>query len=161
MSRSVARFGEPRAAAMTRRRLGMLAVVCAVLPAAVSAAALSDADKREVRQVVEAQLKAFAQDDAGRAYAHASAEIQAQFGDATSFMAMVRGAYPMLIRPAAVSFSPPQVEARTPESVKQLVRLRDRGGRLWIATYLLQRQAGAGWRISGCVVAPDSEGLST
>lgn len=161
MSSSLARFGEPRAAAMTRRRLGMLAVVCAVLPAAVGAAALTDADKREIRQVVEAQLNAFAQDDAGRAYAHASAEIQAQFGDANNFMAMVRSGYPMVIRPAAVSFFLPQVEKLTPESVKQLVRLRDREGRLWIATYLLQRQADTGWRISGCVVVPDSDKSST
>ena len=116
---------------------------------------------RDVRQVVEAQLKAFAQDDAGRAYSYASPEIQAQFGDANSFMAMVRSGYPMVMRPAAVSFFLPQVEERTPESVKQLVRLRDHAGRLWIAAYLLQRQAGAGWRISGCVVAPDSDRSST
>jgi len=146
---------------MTRRRLGVVAVVCAILPAAVSAAALSEADMRDVRQVVEAQLKAFAQDDAGRAYSYASPEIQAQFGDANNFMAMVRSGYPMVIRPAAVSFFLPQVEERTPESVKQLVRLRDHAGRLWIAAYLLQRQAGAGWRISGCVVAPDSDRSST
>jgi hypothetical protein len=93
MSSSLASFIEPRAGAMTRRRLGVVAVVCAILPAAVSAAALSEADKRDVRQVVEAQLKAFAQDDAGRAYSYASPEIQAQFGDANNFMAMVRSGY--------------------------------------------------------------------
>ena len=45
--------------------------------------------------------------------------------------------------------------------MKQLVRLRDHEGRLWIATYLLQRQSGAGWRIGGCAVAADSEKSST
>lgn len=94
MSSSVASFGERRAAAMTRRRLGAVAVVCAILP-------------------------------------------------------------------AAVSFLLPQAEARAPKSVQQLVRLRDHEGRLWIAAYLLQRQAGAGWRISACVVAPDSDRWST
>ena len=161
MSGSSPSFGEPRAGSMTRRRLGVFAMVFAILPGAVSAAALSEADQRDVRQVVEAQLKAFAQDDAARAYAYASPEIQTQFGDANNFMAMVRSGYPMVIRPAAVSFFLPRVEKCTPESVKQLVRLRDQQGRLWIATYLLQRQADAGWRISGCVVAPDSEKSST
>jgi hypothetical protein len=56
----------------------------------VSAAALSEADMCDVRQVVEAQLKAFAQGDASRAYSYASPEIQARFGDANNFMAMVR-----------------------------------------------------------------------
>jgi len=36
------------------------------------------------------------------------------------------------------------------------VQLRDREGRLWMATYMLERQADAGWRISGCVVVADS-----
>ena len=161
MSISLASFGEPRATAITRRRLGVGAVFCAFLPATWSAAALNEADSRDVRQVVEAQLQAFAQDDAGLAYSYASPEIQAQFRDANNFMAMVRSGYPMVIRPAAVSFFQPRLDERTPESVKQLVRLRDHEGRLWIATYLLQRQAGAGWRISGCVVVPDSDRSST
>ena len=76
-------------------------------------------------------------------------------------MAMVRSGYPMVVRPAAVSFFQPQVEIGTPATVTQLVQLRDREGRLWKATYLLQRQTGAGWRIGGCVVAADSGRSST
>ena len=107
------------------------------------------------------QLEAFAADDAARAFPHASASIQTQFGDANNFMAMVRGGYPMVVRPAAVSFFQPQVEVGTPATVTQLVQLRDREGRLWKATYLLERQTGAGWRISGCVVAADNGKSST
>lgn len=160
-SSSNPRLGEARTAAMTRRRLGIAALAGVILPLAAVAAPLSESDKRAVRQVIEAQLKAFAAGDAARAYSYASPEIQAQFGDAANFMAMVRSGYPMVIRPAAVSFFLPQPEAGTPASVKQLVRLRDREGRLWIATYLLQRQAGGGWRIGGCAVAADSETSST
>jgi Domain of unknown function (DUF4864) len=149
------------AGAWTRRRLGHLALISLLLPTAAGAALLAEPDARAVRQVVEAQLEAFAADDAARAFAYASASIQAQFGDANAFMAMVRSGYPMVIRPAAVSFFQPQVEIGTPETVKQLVQLRDREGRLWMATYLLQRQGGAGWRISGCVVAADSGKSST
>jgi hypothetical protein len=161
MSGRLTSLGGARAGAMTRRRLGVVALVGVLLPAAAIAAVLSEPDKRAVRQVIEAQLEAFAAGDAGRAYAYASPEIQAQFGDANNFMAMVRSGYPMVIRPAAVSFFLPQLEEGAPGSVKQLVRLRDAEGRLWIATYLLQRQAGAGWRIGGCAVAPDSEKSST
>ena len=108
------------------------------------------------RQVVEAQLDAFAADDAERAFSYAATGIRAQFGDANNFMAMVRRGYPMVIRPAAVSFFQPQRDVGTPETVTQLVQLRDREGRLWNATYLLEQVTGAGWRISGCVVAAGS-----
>jgi hypothetical protein len=45
--------------------------------------------------------------------------------------------------------------------VTQALQLRDDEGRLWMATYLLERQAGMGWRISGCVVAADSSNSLT
>ena len=76
-------------------------------------------------------------------------------------MAMVRSGYPMVVRPAAVSFFQVLVEMGTSPTVTQLVQLRDREGRLWKATYLLERQTGAGWRIGGCVVATDSGKSST
>lgn len=139
-----------------RRWLGCLLVIGLLAPAAAGAAALAAPDARAVRQVVEAQLDAFAADDAGRAFSYASAALQAQFGDASRFMAMVRGAYPMVVRPAAVSFFQAQAQAGTANVVAQAVQLRDHEGRLWLATYLLERQAGDGWRISACVVAADS-----
>ena len=115
------------------------------------------ADAHAVRDVVQAQLEAFAADDAERAFSYASASIRAQFGDAASFMAMVRGGYPMVVRPAAVSFFQAQTDDGAAVTVRQTVQLRDREGRLWRATYLLERQAGVGWRISACVVVADSE----
>ena len=107
--------------------------------------------------MVQAQLEAFAADDAERAFSYASASIRAQFGDAASFMAMVRGGYPMVVRPAAVSFFQAQTDDGAAVTVRQTVQLRDREGRLWRATYLLERQAAVGWRISACVVVADSE----
>ena len=150
-----------QAGAWTRRRLACVALIGLLVPTAAVAALLAEPEARAVRQVVQAQLEAFAADDAGRAFSYASASIQAQFGDANNFMAMVRRGYPMVVRPAAVSFFQPQVEAGTPATVTQLVQLRDREGRLWKATYVLERQTGAGWRISGCVVAADSGKSST
>lgn len=150
-----------KAGAWTRRRLECAALIVLLVPTLAGAALLAEPDVRAVRQVVEAQLEAFAADDAARAYSYASASIQAQFGDANNFMAMVRSGYPMVVRPVAVSFFQPQLQIGTLATVTQLVQLRDREGRLWKATYVLERQAGAGWRISGCVVAADNGKSST
>lgn len=142
-----------------RRGLGCVALLGLLAPAAAGAAVLAEADARAVRKVVEAQLDAFAADDAERAFSYASASIRAQFGDATNFMAMVRSGYPMVVRPAAVSFFQAQSDKGAEGAkvtVRQAVHLRDLEGRLWTATYLLERQAGAGWRINGGVVRADS-----
>lgn len=121
------------------------------------AQALSAADARAVRAVVDAQLAAFAAGDAERAFSYASAGIRAQFGNAATFMAMVQGSYPMVVRPAAVSYFQPQASDR---AVLQRVQMRDGDGRSWLATYRLARHQ-ADWRIEGCVVVPDTGSTST
>ena len=73
-------------------------------------------------------------------------------------MSMVLAGYPMLAQPAVTSFFVPEWIAGT---VVQKVQLKDRAGRLWIATYQLQQQADASWRINGCAVVPDPGNSST
>jgi hypothetical protein len=149
--------GPDKAVAWIRRRLVFLAMLCLLAPMPAGAKTLAASDVSAVRKVVEAQLAAFAADDAERAFSYASRGIRAQFGDATTFMAMVRSGYPMVVRPAAVSFFLPQAESgAAPFTVRQDVQFRDREGRLWMATYTLERQADAGWRISGCTVVADN-----
>jgi hypothetical protein len=135
---------------LRRRALLSLALLG---PAVAGAATLAESDARAVRAVVQAQLDAFAADDAERAYAYASPTIRNQFGDAATFMAMVRSGYPMVIQPASVAFFQP---ASVDGVVLQKLQLRDSAGRLWLATYQLEQQAGVGWRINGCVVTPDA-----
>jgi Domain of unknown function (DUF4864) len=118
---------------------------------------LDEPEARAVRQVIEAQLAAFAANDAEQAFSLASSGIRAQFGNANNFMAMVRRGYPMVVRPDAVFFFQAETDEDSPQAVSQLVGLRDRDGRHWKATYLLQRQSGGDWRISGCVIAADSD----
>lgn len=154
-----------RGAVLVRLRLwlGRIALFAVHATVAAQAAVLAEPDASAVRQVIESQLEAFAVDDPERAYAYAAPGIRAQLGDATTFMAMVRGGYPMLIRPAAVSFllvrsqEEPASTSSTAQQVVQVVQVRDREGRLWRATYTLERQAGAGWRISGCRVVAESD----
>lgn len=113
---------------------------------------VSASDRRAVRNVVEAQLKALTEEDAERAFSFASPGIREQVGDAASFMTMVRSAYPMLIHPEAVSFFQPEGSGKL---IAQVVQFRDHEGKLWRAVYELERQADRHWRINGCIVLPD------
>ena len=109
-------------------------------------------DAHAIRAVIEAQLQAMAEGDATRAFSYASPSVRMQFGDAPSFMTMVRQGYPMLIRPSSTLFLRPEA---VEDAVVQTVHLRGEDGRPWRATYLLQRQKDRSWRINGCMVEPD------
>ena len=65
------------------------------------------------------------------------------------FLALVRGAYPMVYRPASVTFHKPQQDNG---SVLQLVEITDAQAKSWLALFALEQQPDASWRISGCVV---------
>lgn len=127
--------------------------------AAVPAAAdpVSTADAKAVRTVVEAQLAAFAADDAKRAFSYAAPAIRDMFGSADQFMAMVRAGYPVIYRPSAVIFLQPEwIQGQ----LVQGVQLTDASGALWLAIYRLDRQADKSWRISGCEVQPSAGKLT-
>ncbi|MBK8121284.1 MAG: DUF4864 domain-containing protein [Sulfuritalea sp.] len=155
-SHSCTLTGLGQAVGWVRRWLACVAVLGLLAPLAAGAAILAEPDARAVRQVIEAQLDAFAADDAERAFSYASSSIRARFSDADNFMATVRDGYPMVMRPAAVSYFQAQTIGGAKGTVSQPVQLRDRAGCLWRATYLLERKAGAGRRINGCVVRTDS-----
>ncbi|MEO5733379.1 MAG: DUF4864 domain-containing protein [Rubrivivax sp.] len=119
---------------------------------------LPASDAQAVRATVEAQLAAMAADDSERAFGYASPALRRQFGDAQRFMALVRQAYPMVIRPAAAVFFVPLVDGA---GVLQQVQLRDADGQLWLASYRLARQPDGIWRIEGCSVVADTARRST
>jgi hypothetical protein len=144
-----------------QHHLRRLVAACALGLAGLGAAAaadLSSGDAQTVRQVVQEQLRAFAANDAQRAFALADPGIRSKFENADQFMAMVRSQYPMVHRPATVLFLKAEADGAT---VFQRVRLTDAGGTGWLATYLLHRQKDHQWRISACVVVPDGPRLST
>ena len=120
----------------------MISVSAAAQPAAVSAA-----DMRSAREVVQAQLDAFAADDGPRAFSFATQGLRAMFGNADRFMAMVRAGYPVVYRPASVAFLVPEWLDR---ELIQGVHFTDEQGGLWLALYRLQRQRDNTWRINGC-----------
>lgn len=150
-------FGKTRLAALKALvalapLAAFLGLLCFAGPGA--AAEPPAADAQAARAVVEAQLQAFAADDAAAAFSHAAPALRERFGSAQAFMAMVRGSYPVVYRPASVAFL--VAEALDGEIV-QPVHFRDRAGVLWLATYRLQRQPDRSWRISACQLAESRE----
>jgi len=76
--------------------------------------------------------------------------VREAIGSSGRFLAMVRGAYPMVYRPASVTFHKAEEEDG---SVLQLVEITDENAKSWIALFAMERQPDSSWRISGCAVA--------
>lgn len=113
------------------------------------AAPFTAADEKTVRTVVEAQLAAFAKDDAVKAFSYAAPNIREAIGTADAFLTMVRRDYPVVYRPASVAFL--KAEGKD-DDVVQRVQMLDASGNSYLAVYSLQRQKGNVWRITGCAV---------
>jgi len=142
---------------MIRRRSLALATLAAMAVPLRAANDVAPADAKAVRVLIEAQLAAFASDDANKAYSYAAPGIQTMFGSADRFLAMVRESYPVVYRPASVAFLQPEwIDGK----LIQRVQMSDVAGAPWIVVYELERQADRSWRIAGCVAAR-GQGRST
>ena len=124
------------------------ALLIAVAPLLAAAqGAVSPDDARAVRAVIEAQLEAFRDDDAVRAFSLATPGIREKFGSPENFMKMVRRAYAVVYRPESVAFEAPVViDGR----IVQPVRMTDAEDRAWLALYPMERQPDGSWRTDGC-----------
>ena len=137
------------------RRRWLMAALCGglavVSPLPLRAAPdVSAADAKAVREVIEAQLAAFAADDADKAFSYAAPGIRAMFVTAERFLAMVRQGYPVVHRPATVTFLKPEW---LDDKLIQRVQMTDAAGAPWMVVYELERQADRAWRIAACVAA--------
>jgi hypothetical protein len=140
---------------MRRRMLTLTAVVVGLLALPLAQAAdVSVKQAAQIQALVQAQLKAFAADDAVRAFSFATPRIRKAFGNADAFLAMVRTSYPMVYRSASVSFFKPE---KLDGVWVQRVQMSDEQGALWQVTYALVLQRDKSWRINGCEVSA-SEG---
>jgi hypothetical protein len=136
---------------VVRRALQLLLVACVGLGAvSASAGGLNAKDQKAIIGVVQAQLDAFAHDDAALAFSYAAPNIRQQIGSAENFLAMVRNRYQVVYRPSSATFMQPHGEA---SKAILKVQLTDEGGDSWTATYTLQKQKDKAWRITGCEVA--------
>ena len=129
--------------------IGVLWAALLIVPP-VRASEVARGDVKAVRQVIEAQLAAFAEDDAEKAFSFAAPSIRESFGTAEKFMAMVRRGYPVVYRPTSVRFLEPVMHGAT---LMQRVRMTDDLGTSWMVVYSLERQDDQSWRITGCIAA--------
>lgn len=99
------------------------------------------------RAVVQAQLDAFAADDARRAFLLASPSARKHLGSPDNFINLVRKSYAVVYRPASVAFLKPQL---VDGAVVLSVQMTDTRGAAWLATYTLERQPDGLFLIGGC-----------
>ncbi|MGB4115448.1 MAG: DUF4864 domain-containing protein [Polaromonas sp.] len=131
--------------------LAMWLALQTLMPA--HAQSLSAKDEKAVLAVVQSQLAAFAKDDANKAFSYATPELRKTIGNASAFMAMVKGSYPVVYRPASVVFLKAESSG---DEVVQKVQMLDASGTSYLALYSLQRQKDKTWRISGCAVVANN-----
>jgi len=108
-----------------------------------------------VRTVIEGQIRAFLNDDAGAAYAFASPTLREKFPTKDAFFDMVKRGYAPVYRPGNFAFGRAKVEGDT---VVQEVLISGRDGKDWTALYQLVRQPDGSYRINGVHMVPAAPG---
>jgi len=123
---------------------------------ALAASAPGDPAPREwkaIKGVIGDQLAALKKDDGARAFKHAAPGLQAQFGDAATFLRMVHTSYQPLIDARYREYLDGAV---IDGQVIQPVRLIMKDDTVLVALYTMQKDDAGRWRISGCLLAPST-----
>jgi Domain of unknown function (DUF4864) len=111
------------------------------------------ADWKAIKMVIAQQRSALLAGDAGKAFGYASPGIKRQFGDAATFLAMVRTGYAALLTARYTEFLEGAViDGR----IVQPLRLIDTDNTVRVALYEMEKQKNGAWRISGCHIAPSA-----
>lgn len=105
----------------------------------------------EIRAVIEAQLAAFQQDDAVRAFSFAAPGIRQKFQTPERFLQMVQQGYLPLYRPTRVEFAAIGLYQGIPT---QVLIVTDGEGVRYRAYYLMERQPDRSWKIAGVYLEP-------
>lgn len=128
----------------------MRALALGLLALALAFGGLARADDApDVRAIITRQLDAFAADDAKAAFALAAPVIQQKFGDAATFLAMVKSAYPPVYRRRSFEFGQ---QKRDGDEIEQDVVFVDEDNDVWMGAYKLARQPDDAWKITTCVL---------
>jgi hypothetical protein len=145
------RTGVTRRAALLRLA-GAMAWIASVPLAHGAETRLTRAEWTAIKKAISQQLAALRAGDGERAFGYASPGIQAQFGDAQTFMEMVRSSYSQLLGARYSEF----LEGAVIDGViVQPLRLIAPDNTVLVALYTMERQK-RGWRISGCQLAPST-----
>lgn len=121
-----------------------------ILPCWLGAAialGLNGADEKAIHNVVQSQLDAFAEDDAPGAFALATPDTRAQFGDPENFLDTVRQHFNPIYRHRVAHFATPEMLHGV---TIQIVRLVDANSHVWFAIYRMKRDPDGTWKIDDC-----------
>ena len=129
----------------------LIAAVLAVLVLAGPARA-----EEGIEKVISAQIEAFLADDFETAFTFASPTIQGIFKTPDNFGRMVREGYPMVWRPADVTFMQSEVMGG---QLWQPILVRDAQGALHVLDYQMV-ETGAGWKINAVRLRKAPPGLA-
>ena len=143
----------------TLTRCALVALFAALLAAPLACAApapehqaLPEAEWKAIQRVIGSQLAALREGKDERAFSYAADGIREQFGDAATFMDMVRQGYGALLTARYTEF----LEGAVIDGVVvQPLRLVDPDNSVRVALYTMQKD-GSRWRIAGCVIAPST-----
>jgi hypothetical protein len=135
----------------------MFALMLAMSLLSAASVQLNETTAQAVKHTVQAQLAAFAKDDADLAFSYAAPTIRAMFETPQNFMAMVQDAYPVVYRPERFLFL---ASSGTDSAVVLPVKMWDKEGQSWMATYKLELQADGRWLIVACVLVRDQANLN-
>ena len=102
-------------------------------------------DPSGVESVIQSQMDAFLQDDFATAFTFASPGIRRLFGTPDNFGRMVQQGFPMVWRPAEVTFLGRETAG---ETVLQRVRVVDANGVVHTLLYQMTPKGGS-WQING------------
>jgi hypothetical protein len=108
---------------------------------------VSAADRQAIRSIIQSQVDAFRRDDGEAAFGYASPAIRQMFGNAQTFMDMVRQGYPMVYRPRVFDFAEIVTLNGAPT---QKVHVVGPDGRPVDAFYPMTQLLDGSWRIDGC-----------
>lgn len=142
------------------KQAAVLFVLLFFAPMAIAEVTPSDvgeADGKEIRRVIEAQLSAFQRDDATAAFAQASPTVQAIFQTPDRFMRMVRIGYQPVYRPRLVEFRDIIEYDGRPT---QRVFLIGPDGAPVMALYPMERQTDGTWKIGGCTLVRADDSMA-
>ncbi len=134
---------------MTRLQTFLMTAVIALWGWTVPAAA----QDRGIEETIGQQLDAFKADDVGTAFEFASPTIKNIFRTPENFAAMVQQGYPMVWRPAEVTYLEQREIAG---AIWQKVRIIDGAGRIHILDYQMI-QSSDGWQINGVQLLREPE----
>lgn len=121
-------------------------VVCLSMVQAV-AADLGKNEEEAIQSAVQLQIEALANDDADRAFALTTENTRSRLGSPHNFLQMIKEQYDPVYRHRTALYAAPRMVRG---KVYQVVRLTDLESHVWLAVYLMHKDAKGAWKIDGC-----------